>query len=215
MLPIYCERNGIGLLGEPFNTVTNISFFIAAWVAWRFGKRRGALTAKLMFLVSLTTAVGIGSTLWHAHATPWAHVLDVTPILLFQISFMWFYCSGVAGLRGQTVTPLFVLFVTISLWGSQHQDWQNGILLYLPALALLLAIGCDYYCRSRPEPFLLLLAAGLFSLSIFFRTIDLVLCPYWPLGTHFLWHLLNGLVMLLVMRAQAINGGKNNVAPNK
>ena len=43
-------------------------------------------------------------------------------------------------------------------------------------------------------------AAAAFCLALFFRTIDLWVCPSWPLGTHFLWHLFNGSVVYLAMR---------------
>jgi hypothetical protein len=47
-----------------------------------------------------------------------------------------------------------------------------------------------------------MLAAGLaFTLSLTLRTIDIDLCRAWPLGTHFAWHLLNGLVLYLVTMA--------------
>lgn len=32
---IYCERLGPSFWAEPFNAVTNASFLIAAWFAWR------------------------------------------------------------------------------------------------------------------------------------------------------------------------------------
>ena len=41
----------------------------------------------------------------------------------------------------------------------------------------------------------LLLGAALFALSLTFRTLDRPLCDAFPLGTHFVWHLLNGLLL--------------------
>jgi hypothetical protein len=46
------------------------------------------------------------------------------------------------------------------------------------------------------------LAAGAtLAVSLFFRSIDNAICESVPLGTHFLWHLLNGLVLYLLLRA--------------
>jgi hypothetical protein len=42
-------------------------------------------------------------------------------------------------------------------------------------------------------------AAAVFSLAIVARSLDWTV-PF-PLGTHFLWHLLNGVVLYLAMRA--------------
>ncbi len=41
----------------------------------------------------------------------------------------------------------------------------------------------------------LALGAGLLGLSITVRSLDMPLCGSWPLGTHFLWHLLNALML--------------------
>ena len=53
--------------------------------------------------------------------------------------------------------------------------------------------------------FLLLAATGIFTISLFFRTIDRVICPSFPAGTHFVWHLLNGAVLYLSIRAVLLN----------
>jgi hypothetical protein len=37
----------------------------------------------------------------------------------------------------------------------------------------------------------LLTGSILFIVSLSARTVDNLVCPVWPLGTHFLWHLLN------------------------
>ncbi len=54
----------------------------------------------------------------------------------------------------------------------------------------------------------LLLAGGLFTLSLTLRTLDQPLCSAWPYGLHFLWHLLNatvlGLLALAALRAGAL-----------
>ena len=50
---------------------------------------------------------------------------------------------------------------------------------------------------------MLFLAAGVFTLSVAFRTVDIAVCAAFPLGTHFLWHSLNGVVLYLLLRALA------------
>lgn len=47
----------------------------------------------------------------------------------------------------------------------------------------------------------MLAAAGTFFVSLAFRTLDQWLCPCLPIGTHFLWHLLNGVLLYLTMKA--------------
>lgn len=203
----YCERGGSGLFDEPLNAVTNVSFFIAVWLTWRLAKRDDALSTGLWVLMGLATAVGIGSTLWHTLATPWAQVLDVVPILLFQLCFLWLYGRGFVGLPWQVIAPLLALYVGAALWGRQHREWLNGVLIYTPALSVV--VGLDHYLRSRRERFLVLAVAGAFCLGLFFRTIDLAVCRSLPIGTHFLWHTLNGVAVFLLMRVLIVSGSRD------
>ena len=59
-----------------------------------------------------------------------------------------------------------------------------------------------FHARERTVArFTLLAAAGVYLAARFFRTIDNEVCPVLPIGTHFLWHLLIGLVTYLAMRS--------------
>lgn len=51
----------------------------------------------------------------------------------------------------------------------------------------------------------LLLAAATFALSLVFRSIDVAVCGWLPVGTHFLWHVLNAVVLFVCVRT-AIRG---------
>jgi hypothetical protein len=48
---------------------------------------------------------------------------------------------------------------------------------------------------------LLLLAGAVFVVSLSARTLDQPFCPQWPFGLHFIWHLLNAIVLFLIVRA--------------
>ena len=39
------------------------------------------------------------------------------------------------------------------------------------------------------------MASGLFAISLTFRSLDGPLCNVFPLGTHFMWHILNGVLL--------------------
>ncbi len=62
---VYCERVGLGLLAEPLNAVSNISFLLAAWAAWVLASRTGTLSAGVQVVIAIAASVGIGSILWH------------------------------------------------------------------------------------------------------------------------------------------------------
>src|ERR671915_706345 len=102
IMDVYCERVGPGLLAEPLNAVSNITFLLAAWAAWVLAKRTGTLSAGVRVLIALAASVGIGSILWHTYPTMLTLILDSVPILIFIIWFIWLYARDVIGMR-----PLF------------------------------------------------------------------------------------------------------------
>ena len=53
---LYCERLGPGLLAEPLNAITNLAFFIAAWLLWRQSRIAGSLTGGVILLLALLVA---------------------------------------------------------------------------------------------------------------------------------------------------------------
>ncbi len=79
----------------------------------------------------------------------------------------------------------------------------------IPAALALLGVGIAGLLLHEWEAGrALLLAACLFGLSLTFRSLDDALCPSWPVGTHFLWHMLNALVLGLLMRAAIIHSSR-------
>ncbi len=63
----------------------------------------------------------------------------------------------------------------------------------------------DIIPDPRAARFTLLAAAGVYVLALVFRTLDLEVCSAFPIGTHFLWHSLNGLAAYLAMRCLIIS----------
>jgi hypothetical protein len=61
--------------------------------------------------------------------------------------------------------------------------------------ALILVYGLVLRRRAPATASGLAIGAFLLIVSISFRALDTPLCPGWPSGTHFLWHLLNGLML--------------------
>lgn len=195
----YCERCGPGLFDEPINAVSNVVFLIAAWAAWRVGRRVDALSSGLWLLIGLSVCVGVGSALWHTFATRWAMVLDVVPIMLFQFVFLWLYGRRAIGLRRIAVGIILVIYAGVGFWLSGYKDWLNGVLVYAPTLVLSWIMALHHSRSGRPRQLILVASALLFSLALVCRSLDLVVCRQFPIGTHFLWHILNGGVVFLAM----------------
>lgn len=155
----------------------------------------------MWILVGLSIVIGIGSGLFHTFAATWARVLDVVPILLFQLVFLWLYCSRILEMRSILVRGLLLTFLVSALYGRQFPEILNGSLTYLPAALVLSVLGVNHYKRKLVDAAVLLIAAGVFIASLLFRSIDLMVCDVLPIGTHFLWHILNAVLLYLVSRA--------------
>ena len=200
MLDLYCERRGPGLFAEPFNATTNLAFLVAAFAAWRLARRGGGPSTGVATLIALAVTVGIGSALFHTFATPWAQVLDIVPILAFQLAFLWLYLRRCVRLSPATATALTVAYLVVCLGMRELPPYFNGSIIYAPTLLVLVGLAIVHLRRGQPGRWLLVAAGGLFSAAVTFRSIDALACPYVPIGTHFLWHLLNGAVFYLAMR---------------
>ena len=205
MIDLYCERLGPGIWAEPINALTNLAFVGAAFAAWRLTNQCRSMSVETGLLIGLMVAIGIGSGLFHTIATSWARVLDVLPILLFQIAYLWIYGSRIIMMRTDHLAGLVLLFLIAAYIGRQFPHLLNGSFIYLPAFILLLGLGLYHYHHAQAEPKLLLWATAIFSVSLFMRSIDMAVCKYLPVGTHFFWHLFNSLLVYLAFRGLLMN----------
>ncbi len=204
MMDVYCERVGPGLLAEPLNAVGNISFLLAAWAAWVLAKRTGTLSAGVRALIAIAASVGIGSILWHTYPTPLTLILDIVPTLIFLIWFIWLYTRNVIGMRSLFAGASVAAFLLGSFLVIPFSNVLHGAPVYTPGLMVALVLGAFHATHATERMvarFTLLAAAGVYAAALFFRTIDNEVCPVLPIGTHFLWHILIGLVTYLAMRS--------------
>jgi hypothetical protein len=80
--------------------------------------------------------------------------------------------------------------------GMRGSAGYAGFLIGLFGVALAARLRGDGAAAAR------IAAAGLvFALSLIFRSLDSVLCGAVPFGLHWGWHLLNGLLLYLLLRA--------------
>ena len=197
----YCERVGMGVLAEPLNAVSNVSFLMAALAAWILAQRTGTLSAGVRVLIVLGASVGIGSILWHTVPTMLTLVLDIVPILIFIMWFIWLYTRNVVGMRSLFAVACVAAFVLGTFLAIPFSGVLHGALVYTPGLMVVLVLGVFQAGERTVARFTLLAAAGVYIAALFFRTIDNEVCPVLPIGTHFLWHILIGLVTYLAMRS--------------
>lgn len=201
MIDLYCERRGPGLFAEPINATTNLAYLVAAFAAWLVARRLGARSPGVATLITLSVTIGVGSGLFHTFATPWARVLDVVPILTFQVVFLWLYLRRCVGLSFASSSAIAFAYLVICLLMREIPAYFNGSVVYVPTLLVLIGLAVYHHRSGQPGRWLLVAAALVFCVAIVFRSLDEVACPYVPIGTHFLWHLLTGGLLYLAMKA--------------
>lgn len=192
----YCERMDLSYWAEPVNALTNAAFLIAAFVMRR--RVRGQGLPLAMALVVILAAIGVGSFLFHTHATRWAALADVLPIFLYILLYIYIanraYCQmrlwpaiGLTALFIPYAAALTPVFVRLGVGG--------GSAGYAPVPLLILIYAILLRNRLPAVSKGLAAGAGILILSLIFRTVDLPACHDFPLGTHFMWHILNGIML--------------------
>ncbi|MEM8739410.1 MAG: hypothetical protein AAGG38_13185 [Planctomycetota bacterium] len=207
-IDIYCERHGPGFWGEPLNAWSNAAFWIAAALTVpalrRAGRRLGGRPAggwELALLTGLLLGIGAGSFLFHTFAVSWAGTVDVGMIVLWIAWFLWVYGRRVLRRPGWAVALGIIAMFTASVLATRLTESFLGS--YAPVLAVLAGLGVAAWRADRPAHQLLLIAAGVFTLSMTAAALDGPLCPVLPTGTHFIWHLLNATTLALCTFALA------------
>src|SRR5436305_7741334 len=138
----YCERIEPGLLGEPLNALSNISFFLAA--AWAAKAARAARADwPVWLLILLVLLIGLGSLAFHIFANQWSVLADVIPITLFIYGYFAFALRRLLAMSWLGIAAgLAALFGASALIGSATPaHFFNGSGPYLPPLAASLVVS--------------------------------------------------------------------------
>lgn len=217
----YCERLGqIGLMAEPVNVITNLGFLVAAWLAWKEFRASNTLNVRNGWDVALLILVlGItcfGSGVWHIYAEQWALWFDVLPILIFINVYLLSFLIRVAGSRWWWALLLWGIFQIANWWSETHlpRETLNGSIMYAPAYITLILFTAYAWLTHHSQARRMVFVVLVFSLSIAFRTLDGVggLCDVVPVGTHFLWHLLNAWMLYNLIRVLIDSHPRNRSA---
>ncbi|MGR3795274.1 ceramidase domain-containing protein [Vannielia sp. SX4] len=207
----YCERLSPAFWAEPINAVTNAAFLLAALVAFLHARRIGQARGAVLVLCLLLAAIGLGSFAFHTFATRWAALADVAPIQLFSLVALGAGVHRFTGAhwpRTALLVPVVLALLILATWGFAQvaPPALRGAVGYAPAFlslwgfAVLLTVQGSALARTMAA------AALVFTLSLTARTLDLPFCDTIPLGTHWLWHLLNAVTLALVIRVLAGQG---------
>jgi hypothetical protein len=197
---LYCERLTPGLWGEPLNTLSNVGFLLAGLLlVLRLRTAQAAIPLSVRALPALLLCIFLGSLAFHMLANVWSGWLDTGFILAFACVFFYAFFRHMA--RAPAWLSLAAAFIFFWLsFGAKY--WMpgfglNGSEAYLPMLIGLFAM--TLYLARDPSAFGHFFAATVvLCASIALRTIDRTVCDAWPYGTHFVWHLLNALLLYIL-----------------
>ena len=205
----YCERTSDAWNAEPVNAATNVAFLIAGWAVWRLAVRRSALDGDrlLAAVIAVIPIVGLGSFTFHTLATRWAEWVDVIPILVFMLLYLWLTMSRFFGwpvlLKLAILSTFFLATFGLEALVPGNVLWGGA--MYMPTIGAFLAMGLAPNRWAAGARSTFLLAAALFLLAFTLRTLDAPLCTALPFGTHFMWHVLNALLLYLLVRAAILH----------
>ncbi len=204
----YCEQgNSSAFWSQPVNALTNLGYILAALVIWRMLQRGTRAPFSIWYVVPLMIVIGIGSLSFHTVSDQAAELLDRVPIGIFVLSYLvtflhWFY--GLTWKRCLLGLGAFIVFTAafVALTGTSIPN-QSG--QYVPVLLLLLGLtfalraSADRDHSAHWRSFAL--ASMVFAVALVARTVDESVCSEFPLGTHFLWHLLTAYLLYIVSRS--------------
>ena len=206
----YCERVAPGFWDEPLNAISNGAFLLAAAAALIYIQSHA--TARhdraLQALAILVAIIGIGSFLFHTFATFWAMLADIIPISIFIYCYLGYALRRYLGAGWVVTLGVLAAFIvgSFALDNAVPAHVLNGSVGYLPALGALIVIGVLAAGRGHPAGRMMLIAGGIFVVSLVFRSIDNEVCTSLPMGTHFMWHCLNATLLYVLLRAAANHG---------
>jgi hypothetical protein len=221
----YCERGGDpSFWAEPLNAISNGAFIIAGLIAG-VQLARAPRADRALFewaLVVLVLIIGVGSFLFHTYATRWAVLADTIPISVFMLAYLGYaLCRFVKMPWIGILLALALFYATIHFFQgitcsnellpitrAAGKRCFNGTLGYAPAFFALVLVAIALFWRRHPAAPYLLVAAVVFLASMTLRTIDIEVCKLTRgLGTHFLWHILNAVVLYVLLLAAIRHGG--------
>ncbi|MBG6155035.1 hypothetical protein IWQ52_000337 [Labrenzia sp. EL_159] len=197
----YCERVGPEFWSEPLNAMTNAAFLIAALAAFLIWRRKTPNDLAGFGLIVVLAAIGIGSFLFHTFATRWASLADVIPIAIFIHFYLFLALNRFLQLQWWAALGIVIAFFAVTPFAGQAIAPLVGSSAgYVPALLAIFVVGILFVPKNQKLGLQVLLTGLVFLASLTFRTMDEPLCAHLAFGTHFLWHVLNGVVLFLLIR---------------
>jgi len=216
-IDIYCERIDTSFWAEPINALTNLAFIIASLLAFRMYKKEGVSSYPFIFLASLVFIIGVGSFLFHTYANVWSGLADTIPIWSFVVFYVMFSIRIIFNASWfKTARIMIIVFAlaylgfTLSQSDSTGEVPLNGSIQYAPALFFMVFFAVALYLKRANLSKYAFYAVGIFLVSLMFRTADIEFCGSLSIGTHFMWHVLNAVMLYFLLYIMLLAIVQNN-----
>ena len=198
-MDFYCERTNNQIFDEPINAISNVFFIIVSISLFKILRKNQS--DKIYYVQPiLIFFIGIGSFLFHLKPNLITLYLDIIPIFLFSLSFIFLFNRNVINISNLNSALLFILFLTLLLFITPKLKYEilNGSEFYFANYFFLAMYTIWLYFKKSDFFQLLFLGFIFFNLSILLRSIDNHICNYLSIGTHFLWHFLNAYLLKIL-----------------
>jgi len=198
-----CERQGsLSITAEPVNIITNLAFFISAYLLYKYLFNNKLHLTRFVIFPIILTFVGIGSTLMHIFNTPLTLFLDLLPIFILSVLFVYTFVSylslkPIALWLISAGFAIFALVITI-LYPYDLLTLPVQHSLAISVQLLLLIITATRFSKKVTKRLAVILVIS--TLAILLNNLDTSICPAFPIGTHFTWHLTMALVAFLSVK---------------
>jgi hypothetical protein len=213
----YCERQSQpNFFAEPLNLITNLGFIIGAVLVFIFLKRNKMLIAKnfdILFLTFTLALIGVGSGAFHAIPNVITLNFDVIPIGIFIHFYLITFFIRILNLNLIKSILLVIAFIFAGYATGKYfsADTLNGTIMYVPTYFTLLIMIFVMFLKQNQLYLHLINTAIVWTFSLAARTVDMQLCPYtMNIGTHFIWHLLNAVVLYRLIMLVVLNKISHN-----
>lgn len=197
----YCGRHGSGLFDEVQNSFSNAAFVVGAMLAYRAWRNSADRDRLLLALMLMLAAIGVGSFVFHSHPTPVTLYIDLVPIQIYVLAVLGYALNRYLAFSWKTTALVLAgFFLVRQMWILVvPKGLLGGGVTHVPTLlALLIAVAV--LARRKIVAWKYLVAgAAFYSIALVVRTLDIPLCAAFPLGLHWLWHLLTALAATSVL----------------
>jgi len=215
----YCERGAErNFFAEPINFLTNFCFIIAAFLIFKLLKTSGSLNKKnsdIIILATVFATIGIGSGAFHSIPNQATLLLDVIPIAIFIHLYITVFFVRIIGLKIWQAIIVLSIFIGAGILSENtfDPDTLNGTIMYVPTYAMLLFMSSLIFLTKKQGAKYLLITTFIWTFSLIFRTFDEQWCSQTQhLGTHFMWHILNSVVLYRCLKLLILNKPSSSIS---